>query len=231
MSTPRTKVREAPRISVNGLAEYLVAGAGQRRRIIEQQKRPRTFQVAYYREAEEAICSFLLSEGRDADLLKRAVLELRTGTGEKEWEVSRRQACVEAIGCIQRAVSEIPLAGLEIKRGSNTVKPLVISGVTVSVRPELLLCAEREGARRIGAVKLFFSKTEAVTEEQARYAGTLVQQHMETTYPRVGTADYHLCFVLDVLGQKVFRAPGSYKRRRNDEEAACEEIGRAWASA
>lgn len=229
MSTPRTKVRETPRISVNGLAEYLVAGAGQRRRIIEEQKRPRPFRVIYYREVEEAIRNFVVSEERDAAALRRAASQLRAVTGESEWETTRRLACAEAIECFLRMVGALPFGTYQSLRGPNNARSLVIAGVTVSVRPEILLSVEREGARRIGAVKLYFSKSDPVTEEQARYAGALIHQHIDSTYPRMGAVDHRMCFVIDVFGEKVFSAPASYKRRRSDMEAACEEIARAWA--
>ena len=46
----RSAVREKPRISLNGLAGYLVASASRRRRIITEQKRPRAFQVTQIEE-------------------------------------------------------------------------------------------------------------------------------------------------------------------------------------
>jgi hypothetical protein len=45
-----TEVREQPRVSLNQLTEYLVANSARRKRIVEQQKRPNTFQVIYYQE-------------------------------------------------------------------------------------------------------------------------------------------------------------------------------------
>ena len=42
------KVKESPRISINVLTDYLVAPPARRRRLIEQQKRPKAFQVTYY---------------------------------------------------------------------------------------------------------------------------------------------------------------------------------------
>lgn len=60
--------RHAPRFSVNSLSEYLVANASRRRRILEEQKRPRDFQVIYYKEAEEAIVRFIVDDRDPASL-------------------------------------------------------------------------------------------------------------------------------------------------------------------
>ena len=48
-------VRQAPRISVNKLGEYMTATPLRRRRIVLDQKRPKTFIFARYREPQDAI--------------------------------------------------------------------------------------------------------------------------------------------------------------------------------
>ena len=230
MSPSARRVREAPRISVNGLSEYLVAGASRRRRIVEEQKRPRDFQVTYYREAEEAICEYLLSNPRDPSILTKAVQALRPDAGRTGWQVSRRLTCIDAVKSFEAVADRLSFASLPLRRGPNSPKPLVVAGVALSVRPELLIACERDGTRFLGAVKLYFSKNEALTEEQGRYIGTLVHLHLEASYPRVGSTDYRLCHAYDVFGKKVVVAPSSFKRRRQDVAAACAEIALAWAT-
>jgi len=227
------KVRTSPRISVNGLAEYLVAGAARRRRIVQEQKRPKNYQAPYYTDAEEAIVKFLASPERDFGVLDQAAAKLReveTVSRRIEWELTRRAACTEALQACRKLASGDLFAGIAVTRAPQSPRLLQIGGVGVSVRPEIFLASPDEKPR-VGGAKLFFSKNEALTEGRALYAGTILHQYLDTHQQRTGTVDYRHCLVIDVFAQKVFAAPRTYKRRRADIEAACLEITLAWETA
>ncbi len=229
MATASSKVRLAPRFSLNALAEYLVAGAARRQSIIQEQRNPKTYQVAYYREAEDAIRECLLSGALDLGPLEAARGRLKPELEPGEWEASRTSDCAEAIAAFAAMASSLPLAGLTTRRGPNKTTSLLLAGVAVSVRPEVLLATADREPRHIGAIKLYFSKKGPMREEQALYTGTLVHLFLEDVYSRSGTADQKLVFVIDVFGGKHFTAPRSFKRRRSDTLAACGEIARSWA--
>lgn len=231
MKEPR--VRISPRISVNGLAEYLIAGAARRRRIVQEQKRPKNYQAPYYTDAEEAIVRFLASPERNFAVLDQAAAKLReveVVSRRVEWEITRRAACTEALQAFRNLAAGDLFAGLAVTRAPQSPRLLQLGGVGVSVRPEILL-ASSDAEPRLGGAKLFFSKNEALTEDRALYAGTILHQYLEAQQQRAGRVDYRHCLVIDVFTQKVFAAPRTYKRRRADIEAACLEITLAWETA
>jgi hypothetical protein len=227
------KVRTSPRISVNGLAEYLVAGAARRRRIVQEQKRPKNYQAPYYTDAEEAIMDFLASSSRNVGVLDRAAARLSAVETESrliEWELTRRMACTEALLAFRNLAEGGLFAGLSVTRAPQSQRLMQIGGVGVSVRPEILLSSTAEEPR-LGGAKLFFSKNEPLTESRALYTGTILHQYLDTHQQRTGTVDYRHCLVVDVFAEKVYAAPRTYKRRRTDIEAACLEITLAWETA
>jgi hypothetical protein len=221
------KVRETPRMSVNGLAEYLVAGAARRQKIILEQKRPKDFQVIYYDEAEEAIIDHLASQRKSTAGFDTALSKLQLAGDLKEWEFTRRSTGMDAIQAFLGFVGEIPLTDLHVKRAPTSPRLLQVGGVGVSVRPELHL-SYPVTEQRIGAIKLYFSKNDPLSEDRARYAATVLHQYIETQYPKAGKADYRLCFVVDAFAKRFFSAPRNHKRKQQDVEAACREIAIAW---
>ncbi|HJX29871.1 MAG TPA: hypothetical protein VJ885_18365 [Thermoanaerobaculia bacterium] len=225
----KQRVHEDPRMSVNSLAAYLVAPAARRQKIILEQKRPKSFQVAYYDEVEEAIVGRLSSPNQSTEALDAALSKLQLSSGLKDWELTRRSTGIEAIEAFRSTNIDTPLEGIDILQAPSRPRHMHVDGVAVSVRPELLL-ANTNGEKtkaRLGVIKIYLSK-KPLTEERARYTGTILYKHVEAQYSSLGTADHRLCFVLDVFAKRIFSAPQSYKRRQEDVEAACKEIALAW---
>jgi hypothetical protein len=184
--------------------------------------------VTYYDEVEEAITKYLASQREDANALDEVVAVLTPESHLKEWEQTRRATCMDAIETFRSFSGDLPLGNVVAKKAPENPRRLHLNGVSISVRPELHLVLPGEGKPKIGAIKLYFSKNEALSEDRARYAATVLHQHVETQYPNAGLADYRMCLVLDVFAKKYYAAPRTYKRKRQDIEAACGEIARAW---
>lgn len=232
MEEIKRKVREAPRVSLNALSEYLVAPAATRRRIVQEQKRPKAFQVAYYTEIEETISHYLASKNREVSSLGLDFRTVQKSSKSPDWELSRREAATEALEAFRKLTPDLPIDDLEVRRGPSKARTLEIAGVTVSVRPEAILVAGSGSEEaQIGAMKLYFSKNKPIGEERARYAGTVLHQFLEEYYSHLGVPDYRSCLVVDIFAGKLFAAPRTYKRRRQDIEAACLEIGLMWPQA
>jgi hypothetical protein len=137
--------------------------------------------------------------------------------------------CTEAIesfldlpdyDCVQDMTTQV---------AANDPPKLLIAGVSVSVRPEVILRGnDKNGKPTVGAIKLYIGKSNPLTEESASYITTTVHQYVEEQIANGVAVVYQKCSVLDVFAQKCFTAPKSYVRRRRDIEAGCEEIARAW---
>ncbi|MBI5068688.1 MAG: hypothetical protein HZB56_10650 [Deltaproteobacteria bacterium] len=225
-SAARIAVREFPRISVTKLGEYLTASAGRRRKIVEDQKHPPTFQIARYTEAERAIVSFLVD--RDLAALEASSLRLSRLPARSEFDAERRQLCVEAIEAFQDVLEVLPLDEARATEAPTSAPYLVVAGVDVSVRPELTVARSGRGGARVGCIKLYFSKNHPLDEKAGAYVSTLLalfaQEHVS------GTADDELLLTVDVFGGKVFCAPKARVKRLEDIRAACEEISVRWDS-
>jgi len=219
--------RSSPRVTLNALAEYLTVPAGRRRSIVSEQKNPKAFRVAYYAEAEDAIIGALAGVSAD-DHLDRGRAKIQALPTVKEWDVARRDTQLEAIEAARAFIQTPQAAALrELKMVRQRTPPLLIGGVSVSVRPELIVQSS-EGVA-VGAVKLYLSKTSALTEERARYAGAILQVLVEKLNPDSGVI-HSKCLVLDVFARRLYLAPRTHHRRRQDISAACAEIAAIWSA-
>lgn len=217
------RVRRSPRFSLNALSEYLVAHAARRRKLIEEQKSPRPFQVTYYSKAEEAIANFLVT--RDRQALDDGLSKVRLEPGLNEWERGRRLTCAEAIQAFAQ-IESLPFEDFSRRYGPKSPRRLDIGALSVSIRPEVLLASREDARHVVGAVKLYISKNQPLSDPRARLAGAILHRYVSSTYSR--SVDYRSCFVVDVFRRKVYPAPRTYKRHWQDVEAACFEIALLW---
>jgi hypothetical protein len=222
----RQRIRESPRISVNKLGEYMVAQSSKRRSILADQKIPPTFQVTYYEDAMTAVREFYEMGGRDDQIIVRAIERLEARQGETDYEAQKTNSSAEALGQFLDVIDILDLSAYETGYGERTPAKLVINGVDISVRPDLLLF--RDGAL-VGAVKFAVSKGTPLDREAAEYIATTVHRYVEDVLG-ADAPDPRDTFVVDVFRTNVLRAPRSFRRRRKDLDAACEEIAARWPS-
>ena len=221
--------RVEPRISVNKLGEYLVATPVRRRSIILNQKRPSTFIAARYREAVEAMISFLERGAIDDDIIYKAIDGLSEKPVVGDFQEQDRDLSIEALASFLDMVDDIELDGLACRRGETDPPPMDICGVYVSVRPEIVLTGtNRGGGNMVGVIKIYLAKTHPLTEDAGSYVGTVLQRFASEWLASYGDVDYRKCHTLDVFAQKIYSAPRAYRRRQNDIDAACTEISRIW---
>ena len=221
--------RPEPRISLNKLGEYLVATPRRRRRIIIEQKRPPEFHTAQYTEAQDAIASFLANGGNDDDTIRQALRRLAASTPRTDWDAQRIQLCVEALEAFMDFQDFPFLDGMAISPGASDPAKLQVAGVAVSVRPEVLLRRNgRSGSPELGAVKLYIGKTIPLDPQSGAYVATTLHQYVDEVLKPQRAAVRPNCVVLDVFAGEIYDAPRTFQRRREDIEAACQEIARAW---
>ncbi|MHB1168898.1 MAG: hypothetical protein ACYC28_06405 [Longimicrobiales bacterium] len=221
----RQRVRAEPRISVNKLGDYLVATPARRKSILAQQKTPPTFMVTYYDDAHQVIREFYEHGGADDRIITRGIERLEARMPESDFEEQRTQGSVEALSSFLDSLDELDLDGFEVRPGAVDPPKLVLRGVAISVRPDLVLTRDGQPA---GAVKFAFSKGTMV-REAAEYVACTVHRYVEEV---MGSSQPNPrdTLVLDVFARRVLRAPRSFVRRRKDVDAACEEISARWAS-
>mgnify|MGYP001063024020 CR=1 FL=1 len=219
------------RISVNKLAELLVsANPARRRRIVQDQKYPNTSVVARYRQAHEPIQSYLTGN-RDASIVNDAISRLRDDRTGTEWAIDDRWNTADALGKFLEIADQLPNGnGEEYQAGDQNPPKLSISGVDISIRPDLLIGFERRGKKYIGALKFHFVKNpdSSLTRSGSEYVCTLLHQWLQVHSPDGFVPSQAHCLSVDVFRGTVTSAPRSTTRRITEITAACEEIAARW---
>ncbi|MFP2926689.1 hypothetical protein ACLESO_16070 [Pyxidicoccus sp. 3LG] len=222
-----TTTRENPRVSVNKLGQYLTGTPALRKRIIHGQKHPVDPQYLRYPAAAQAIVEFLC-EGRDEVILRYHQRRLLNAQPESDFDAHRLALCAEAL---QRCL--VAADGLATQAVASPVNeelpPLEVSGVAISVRPEVLLrSVDAQGQMRSGLLKLYFSKHTPLDERSGQYIATVLHRYAEQRLEQRGPVDPRLVGVFDVFAGNLFFAPRAQQRRMNDVHLACEEIAARW---
>lgn len=219
-----------PRISVNKLGEYAATdNAARRRRIVRDQKKPKDYITPFYTDAQDFLADFLLDGGKKDQALLQKAEEFHNADASTPWWENKNQANADALVAFYEMADDLDLSEYGLRRGDPKPPKLDVQGVLISVRPELLLISSnRSGALIEGAVKLYINKNHPMSDEAGSYTATMLHQFVDTHPLMDGFCDYRSCYVVDVFAQRVFKAPRSFKQRRESIEAACEEIRRAW---
>lgn len=220
------KVHRSPRMSVNALAQYLSASATQRETILRNQKYPPDYRTIWYKEATAAVVRYLLDSERDEEILVRTIDRLYA-TGSTEHEQKRLKSNAEALEGFLRGHDDIVFDSLSIERGPKSAM-ISIEGVSVSVRPEVSLKGSYRGNRVQGGIRLYFSKSQPLTDDSAGAIGALVYRSIDESVSRSVSVSRRHCQVIDVYAGEVFPAPTAIVRRMRDLEAACREIALRW---
>ena len=149
----------SPKISLNKLGEYLDATPSRRRRIVKDQQNPQPFIVTRYGDARDEIVNYLEGGMEEEGQMLAAAARLRVEDAATEFARQDKFASAEAIEDFLDAAEQLDISGLLARGvGKSTSDVMEISGVSVSIRPDVILEDETNG-EVVGAVKLHFSKT------------------------------------------------------------------------
>lgn len=207
------------KISLNKLGEYMTATPARRRSIIEDQIAPKNFIAARYTDARKNISDFIVGDISD-NRLEQIAIELRNKTYDSNFIAQDKNLSADAIDSFLDISDELPTNYKLEKTPANTTATLVISGVDVSIRPDVYI--KNDNNEVVGAVKLHFPKSNPLTTTSGDYVATALKAFLEenTSTP----INPKLCIVIDVPSSTVITAPKAAKKRMMDLEAACEEI-------
>lgn len=226
---PVRKVRSVPRISLNSLAEFLTASETRKRSIIADQHKPKTAIVARYRDAEPAVIQYLESRCKDASVLTKVIDHLDSLKPTDARKAERVQSCLAAVKSMRGFEWTTPaIANAIPRRPHDSAPPLLMAGVQISVRPDLLLFRTFSDRKPIGAVKLRFSKTCALGGETAAYVGAGLCRFMVDAYGVDLDTAVKNTVVLDVFSRTEHLPPRSITSRLKSMAIACEQIVREW---
>ena len=218
-----------PRISANKLGEYIEAGASRRKKIVEDTREPKTFLTSRYKDAVQVLESYIAS-GYDPAILHSGITAIGAKETSSDFQEGNKRLCIEVL----EKYFNFPLPDLseftiEKYRGAN--EKVIISGVEVSVNPNLILRGVVRGQNVVGAIKIHNSKGHQLGEEGRKVIATLLKEFLERY---VAIKDEKVlsknCISVDTFSATFDKAPKSFKRRMKQVESACEEIRLRWNS-
>jgi|GEM_PF-958685 len=222
---------DAPRLSVNKLAEFIEAKARRQRQILRDQKYPTDFKGMYYREASEAIASYIASNMEKTSIIDRAIAVLEQSRPEKIGTRRRIEANIDALESFQTMLDAIDLGGASPMLGANSQPMITIQNVNISVRPDIILRLEGKGRTPlVGAIKLHFPRTFSLGEAGEGIVSAIMQEWVKTVMPDDGEASGAHCFAIDVGAGRLGKGVKATVARLKDVQANCRNIMALWPS-
>lgn len=215
-----------PSISLNKLGEYLTATPARRRSIVKDQMEPKPYVVTHYSDAREAITNFLEKSNATDQNLIEAAEKLKAQPHPTQSIADEKALSAEAIYDFLEVRDQINNQGHRMEKvAKNEQRKMEISGVDISVRPDLLVKDDSDNV--VGALKLHFSKTFPLNKDAGEYVATGMRAYLEQEYGKE-KIDPKLCTVVDVPTSNIVQAPKAAIKRMKDISAACEEIDARW---
>jgi len=235
--SPKYRYNPEPRLSANQLSEYLKASPTRRKGIIKDAKFPRTIIVAQYKGARESIGKFICSPERDAGILAAGIASLTAREEEldaSDWTKDDSRRSIEAITTFHNSIQAIGINKLDCRPILPGQPKLDISGVEISVALDATTHRLKGGENMVGGVICLFSKATETSgtarAERCKVAAVLALRFATEHLGFLGKADPKLCWAIDVMNGKPYRAPDSYKMLLDNMSVSCEEIALRWGS-
>lgn len=219
--------KSKPSISLNKLGEYLNATPQRRRRIVSDAKDPEKFIVTRYADAKEAIKGYFIS-AYDSEVIEESMKSHREKDCAPGFQTNDRTTSIEALESIlETDLPDLSDYAISLYNGGN--QKIDISGVSISVSPDLIVRGSYKNMDVFGLVKIHVSKGHRLGKEGLQYVATVLRLFAET-YIASDTEKVkpNLCISIDTFGQVYEVAPTAFAKRMSDIKIACEEIALWW---
>jgi hypothetical protein len=225
-----------PRMSAPKLAEYLVSDAARQETIVKQAKRgPKAIMIPYTR-VRNTFGEALKNGSLDSGLLNARADEIGKLESLNTWQQDDNVRCAEALRLLAELAPKIQCSnGKKIHRPNDAWPALKISGVRVSVQPELVFSCEHRGVKKVGAIILNTGKSESLSlaHSNGRYTAgdyltVLVYQMLDSRLKDWGVPLHTNCLAIDVFRRQTYSAPAAFKTLLRHIEAACRTIALQW---
>lgn len=232
-------------MSAAALAEYLILRPAGQQNILHDSKFSRPPIVSANGEAMRALRAYNCDPRRSKDTLLRVKesLTIKAATkGMRPKAIDEALRCIEIIEIFERNENALGVRPMALST-PPTFDPIEIEGVSVSIRPDVLVgggTGTRVGAGifRVakapdpseGKLEATKARRGEIRREMGRYLVALQQMLLDAQGGTLGVVDRDLCFVADVrLAEKIGPAPDHAVRLR-DIRAACAQIAKLWPS-
>lgn len=232
--------RALPRLSASQLADYLVAPTpiGQLG-ILRQAKNPGPARpiIIQYQLAKRAIAECLRNRAQINQIVARTIYELearRDNVANGPLIRDDAQRCIDVIEAFQQAQNRMDLWQHRYEEPTVPSPSMNISGVEVSVFPDIVASIQQRGVNRVGQVfiRCAIGQTTDVAEnrraEANSHLATIAHMHTMQYLQHLGSPHAPTSIVIDVPRQAIVRGPVNYARRVANIETACQMIAAIW---
>ena len=200
--------RPTPRMTFAAMCEYLRASPARQLSILREQKFPKNFIVRGYANALQQAVNFAVDG-----------VPLNPNASDLE---SHEQEIVQEL-----------LSNAWVNPATNAARPptnqapMMISGVEISVFPDLVL-ADSSGKKPVtGALKFYCTKSKELDPQVGRWmASFLYFYRLNITNDSTSHCDY--CLIYDVRKNEYYEAGKSCKQLFQNIESACQFISAVW---
>jgi hypothetical protein len=231
-----TSERSDPRISVNDLALFMVSSDTMRLSIIKRNKFPKPPPLIRYRDVRPIVVAFLADIKRDIQIITKSesMFEQRKqDSSQSSLRQDDAKQSIEVLHALQGMQNK--LNAYRFSAAPSNQADLLISGVRVSVRLDMLVHATLKGVDQVGGAILRLTQDDADTDgakakrkDMGMFVAALARMQQEI-HPTAGAQIANrLCMAIDVRHGEVFASAASNVRRINDIENACRFIAAVW---
>jgi hypothetical protein len=225
-----------PRISATKLAEYVIADPSRQETIAKQAKHGSKAVILHYTRVRNAFGEALTPEGLDPQVLIQRAEQAEAARSDNTWQQDDNVRSGEALRRLATIGPELACKNVtHIHRPSDGWPALNISGVRVSIQPELVFAVEHRGITKIGAIILNTGKSESLSLARTNgratvgdYLTVLVYLMLEDKLSAWGVPLHTRCYAVDVFRDTIYTAPAAHRTMLKHIEAACRMIALRW---
>lgn len=217
--------QKSPRISVNKLAEYMIASPLRRKQIVKDAKYPQKYIETLYSEARSGIKNYIINN-YDETILLDLIDYLKSKPCDNDHQATDIKNSISSLRHILS--TDLPdLSNCTISEfdGENTM--INIEGLNISIYPDLIIKNNING--KIGGIKIHFPKSHELGEGLV-YVSTLIKNFFINKGHDNREIDEKLCITIDVFRMKYAIAPHAYIRLMQRLKVSCQEIVLWWNS-
>jgi hypothetical protein len=236
MALSSPAARQVPRISVNDLALFMISSPTAQIGIVQRSKYPQLPPIIRYRDARPAICQYLTDRRRSVNPLvasERMLQQRAIDPSQSALRQDDARLSIEVLHAVQGMANQ--LGPFDFYSAPTQQAPLMLAGVEVSVRADLLVHGSARGRDQIGAAVLRLTRDDADTEagrsrreDMGHHVATLARMHLEANIASDREPANRLCLSIDIQHGEAFPCPPSITRRRTNLENACRFIAALW---
>lgn len=204
--------------------------------IVRRAKTPQTPPIIRYKDARSPIIAYLSDPLRKVNPLLDAEELFRQRAEDSSTGALRQDDAlksIEVLHSIQGMSNR--LSEYDFRPAPSSQEKLVIGGVEVSLRADLIVHGSSRGKEQIGAAIFRMTQDDAETDEarakrqsMGLYVATMVRRHVDENLNSNREPSNRLCLSIDIQHGEVFAAPNANTRRASDLENACRMIAAIW---